>query len=160
MSASVHDGIPPPPPPGRPPGQTPLGRPPPSGTPPSGTPLLWHPTPPPTPAQSPGTRHPPAPRTEHAGRYGQRAGGTHPTGMQSCFLIMNSYYYFNVLSFSITHCYVLLFMLSRPKEVNHNRHMEDVVGTQCKQNDHGDQFSRGWEGNLITDTINDQIHTF
>ena len=21
---------------------------------------------------------------EHAGRYGQRAGGTHPTGMQSC----------------------------------------------------------------------------
>ena len=22
--------------------------------------------------------------TEHAGRYGQRAGGTHPTGMQSC----------------------------------------------------------------------------
>ena len=26
--------------------------------------------------------HPPA--TEHAGRSGQRAGGTHPTGMQSC----------------------------------------------------------------------------
>ena len=25
------------------------------------------------------------PSTEHAGRYGQRAGGTHPTGMQSCF---------------------------------------------------------------------------
>ena len=24
-------------------------------------------------------------RTEHAGRYGQCAGGTHPTGMQSCF---------------------------------------------------------------------------
>ena len=30
----------------------------------------------------PGTMHPPG--TEHAGRYGQRAGGTHPTGMQSC----------------------------------------------------------------------------
>ena len=26
-----------------------------------------------------------APGAEHAGRYGQRAGGTHPTGMQSCF---------------------------------------------------------------------------
>ena len=25
------------------------------------------------------------PGIEHAGRYGQRAGGTHPTGMQSCF---------------------------------------------------------------------------
>ena len=24
------------------------------------------------------------PGAEHAGRYGQRAGGTHPTGMQSC----------------------------------------------------------------------------
>ena len=41
---------------------------------------------PPTP---PGTRHPPGPGTlppgaEHAGRYGQRAGGSHPTGMQSC----------------------------------------------------------------------------
>ena len=36
----------------------------------------------------PGTRplqdqvHPPG--AEHAGRYGQHAGGTHPTGMQSC----------------------------------------------------------------------------
>ena len=47
-------------------------------------------------AHPPGTRHnnpgpgtPPhqdqvPPGTEHAGRYGQRAGGTHPTGMQSC----------------------------------------------------------------------------
>ena len=25
------------------------------------------------------------PGAEHAGRYGQRAGGTHPAGMQSCF---------------------------------------------------------------------------
>ena len=31
----------------------------------------------------PGSRHPPG--TEHVGKYGQRAGGTHPTGMQSCF---------------------------------------------------------------------------
>ena len=35
-----------------------------------------------TPPQS---RHPPA-SAEHAGRYCQRAGGTHPTGMQSCLL--------------------------------------------------------------------------
>ena len=26
-------------------------------------------------------------RAEHAGRSGQQAGGTHPTGMQSCILI-------------------------------------------------------------------------
>ena len=32
----------------------------------------------------PGRHHPP-PRAEHTGRYGQRAGGMHPTGMQSCF---------------------------------------------------------------------------
>ena len=36
---------------------------------PSGTLPLWHTTP---------------PATEHAGRYGQCAGGTHPTGIQSC----------------------------------------------------------------------------
>ena len=34
--------------------------------------------------------HTPPPRSrppaaEHTGRYGQRAGGTHPTGMQSCY---------------------------------------------------------------------------
>ena len=43
----------------------------------------------------PGTRHPldqapplnqASPRAEHTGRYGQRAGGTHPTGMQSCII--------------------------------------------------------------------------
>ena len=42
----------------------------------------------------PGSRHPPAdpprsrhpPGAEHAGRYDQWAGGTHPTGMQSCFV--------------------------------------------------------------------------
>ena len=32
------------------------------------------------PLPGPGT----PPRAEHAGRYGQRAGGRHPTGMQSC----------------------------------------------------------------------------
>ena len=34
----------------------------------------------------PRSRHPP--RAVHAGRYSQQAGGTHPTGMQSCFLIL------------------------------------------------------------------------
>ena len=38
----------------------------------------------PTPEQTPPRSRPP-PKAEHARRYGQRAGGTHPTGMQSCF---------------------------------------------------------------------------
>ena len=36
----------------------------------------------------PRTMHPSG--AEHAGRYGQRAAGTHPTGMQSCFLLCPS----------------------------------------------------------------------
>ena len=36
----------------------------------------------------PGSRHhPPPPGAEHAGRYGQRAGGTHPTGMESWIIL-------------------------------------------------------------------------
>ena len=34
----------------------------------------------------PWSRHPPG--ADHAGRYGQRAGGTHPTGMQSCLFLL------------------------------------------------------------------------
>ena len=37
---------------------------------------LWEETPP--------RADTPPPGAEHAGRYGQHAGGTHPTGMQSC----------------------------------------------------------------------------
>ena len=37
------------------------------------------------------------PRAEHAGRYGQRAGGTHPTGLQSCFYIFPTYLPFSHL---------------------------------------------------------------
>ena len=33
----------------------------------------------------PGIRHPPTP-TVHAVRYGHQAGGTHPTGMHTCFI--------------------------------------------------------------------------
>ena len=41
----------------------------------------------------PRSRHPPGadtPPAEHAGGYGQRSGGTNPTGMQSCFQIFVS----------------------------------------------------------------------
>ena len=37
---------------------------------------------PPEQTTPPGSRHPPG---KHAVRYGHNAGGTHPTGMQSCF---------------------------------------------------------------------------
>ena len=47
----------------------------------------------------PGTRQPPG--AEHAGRYGQRANGTHPTGMQSC------YYWFPVVWFRLTSIWFL-----------------------------------------------------
>ena len=35
--------------------------------------------------------HPPS--ADHGARYGQRAGGTHPTGMQSCALYIFSIVY-------------------------------------------------------------------
>ena len=58
------------------PGQTPPGRQPPGQTPPLGQTPTWADTPP---------WQTPPPCAAHAGRYGQQAGGTHPTGMQSCF---------------------------------------------------------------------------
>ena len=72
----MHAGIPPPgsryPPPGG--ADPPWSRPPPGAdTQEEQTPL--------------GSRHPPgadSPGAQHAGRYGQRVGGTHPTGKQSC----------------------------------------------------------------------------
>ena len=45
------------------------------------------PPPPRTRQAPPGTRQTPPPRAEHTGRYGQRAGGMHPTGMQSSFTL-------------------------------------------------------------------------
>ena len=45
-----------------------------------------HPTPGADPPQD--QRQAPPPRAVHAGRYGQEAGGTNPTGMQSYFLIL------------------------------------------------------------------------
>ena len=70
-SASVHAGIPPPPRSRHPPDQAHLRSRHPAGS--SHTP--------------PESRHPPEqtpPCAVHAGRYGQQAGGMHPTGMQSC----------------------------------------------------------------------------
>ena len=64
-STSVHAGIPPPSL-----EQTPLEQ----------TP--WDHAPPQD--QGPPWDQAPPPGAEHAGRYGQRAGGTYPTGMQSC----------------------------------------------------------------------------
>ena len=40
---------------------------------------------PPRSRQPPSKQTTPPPPADHAGRYGQRAGGTHPTGMQSCW---------------------------------------------------------------------------
>ena len=68
-----------------------LGYPPGSRHPPGGR------HPPPPGADSPRSRHPqeqnhpgaePHPGAEHAGRYGQGAGGTHPTRIQSCLLFL------------------------------------------------------------------------
>ena len=59
-------------------GYTPRQTPPWEQTPPAGsrhTPIIRHP---------PGSRHPLC--AVHAGRYGQQAGGTHPTGMHTCDL--------------------------------------------------------------------------
>ena len=67
-SASVHAGMPPPPPGADPPEQT-------------------HPPPG---ADTPSREEQTPPDTEHAGRYGQRAGGTHPTGMQSCTYVLST----------------------------------------------------------------------
>ena len=41
-----------------------------------------------TPPNQTPPRSRPLPPGEHAVRYGQRAGGTHPTGMQSCYSIL------------------------------------------------------------------------
>ena len=61
-------------------------------------------TPPPTPEPEAGTPRPDqTPSTVHAGRYGQQAGGTHPTGMQSCCkLIYEGFYLLQILLFTFT----------------------------------------------------------
>ena len=95
--------------PGTPPGlSTPLGL---STSPGLSTPLGLS-TPPRTKCTptkyTPGTKYTPP---EHASRYGERAGGTHPTGMQSCFCIkyighlcmLQNIFYFLINPHCITH---------------------------------------------------------
>ena len=79
-AASVHTGI-------TPGAEIPRG----GADTPLGADIPWEQTPPSSrlpQQQTPQSRHPPAadtpPGAEHAGRYGQRTGGTHPSGMQSC----------------------------------------------------------------------------
>ena len=75
MSASVYAGIPSPPQ-----EQTPAPK---SRHPPrADTPQRRHPPPPEQTSPPPERRHPPWKQTP---AYGQRAAGTHPTGMHSCF---------------------------------------------------------------------------
>ena len=124
VSASVHAGIPHPleqippradtpqsrhPPSRHPPEQTPpLEQTPPIADPPEQTPPRAG-TPPPEQAHTPRSRTPQSrppsgadtPRpAEHAGRYGQRAGGTYPTGMQSCLSCKYRLYFLTWKDFS------------------------------------------------------------
>ena len=100
VSASVHAGIAHTPQADIPPEQTPprSRHPPGADTHPLGADTPPEADTPPRSRHPPGSRHPPweqtpplgadtpPPPAEHAGRYGQRAGGTHPTGMQSCIM--------------------------------------------------------------------------
>ena len=99
VSASVHAGVHHPnPPQGADPPDPPGSRHPPGpGTPPEqtppepGTPRTRHPLPPGADTPSPGSRHPPDhvhPPGKQTAAYGQRAAGTHPTGMHSCLLMI------------------------------------------------------------------------
>ena len=83
---------------------TPLGRHTPGQTPPRSR-HPWGADPPPPGQTLPsGSRQPLSPRSRppqavHAGRYGQQAGGTHPTGMHTClciFLLVDSETQFSV----------------------------------------------------------------
>ena len=83
---------------------------------------------------SPESRHPreqtytplgadtPLPPAEHAGRYGQHAGGTHPTGMQSCVKQHFSpfdYYYSQILNLVSSGNSKVIFM-KKYQEANHH----------------------------------------
>ena len=61
---------------------------------------------------NPHSRHPPqqtAPRTtNHTGRYGQHAGGTHHTGMQFCYIFFYLLKLISVKAAQVTNCFYLL----------------------------------------------------
>ena len=77
-STSVHAGI-------HPPDQTP----PEADTPSADTPAGITP---PLPEQTPPRSKQPPPCAMHAGRYGQQAGGMHPTGMHTCLFVCTIVY--------------------------------------------------------------------
>ena len=100
VSASVHAGMPPPRTRPDPPNQA--HHPPTRHTPPQTR--HTHPGPgthtPQTRHTTPQTRPPPRgepPPPKQTPAYGQRAAGTHPTGMQSCFLLMYTYQWVLIL---------------------------------------------------------------
>ena len=87
-----------------------------------GTPQTRHPTGPGTPQ----SRHPPdqaPPCAVHAGRYGQQAGGMHPTGMQSCVLYIFakiqtintriSTLHTSSIGYIFKHLYVIIFVIQK-----------------------------------------------
>ena len=88
-SASVHAGIPPPQYHGPPQEQTPCPR---DQVPPLGPGTPWD------------QAHPPG--AVHAGTYGKQAGGTHPTGMRSCYYgnLPEEFSHFNTLADFTTVC--------------------------------------------------------
>ena len=64
---------------------------------------------------NPHSRHPPqqtaSPTTNHTGRYGQRAGGTHPTGMQYCYIFFYLLKLTSVKAAQVTTCFYLLMQI-------------------------------------------------
>ena len=88
-SASVHAGITPPPR-GRNQEDPPPSRPPRSGTPQEENPPPPEQAPPPPGRDPPGAETIPPRKQCMQGRYGQQAGGTHPTGMHACFPYISS----------------------------------------------------------------------
>ena len=89
-----------------------------------GTPPGTRYTPPPDQVHPPRTRYPPGRYTPseavHAGRYGQQAGGTHPTGMQSCI------------------CYQIELILPSILEATKRQHKNSVIKTS------NERFSIWW----------------
>ena len=95
---------------------------------------------PPSPLEQtpPRSRHPPeqtaspgADPPEHAVRYGQRAGGTHPTGMQSCF------------------CYCCR---RRPLRMNRSATTSLLLPSQCER-----AFTCDWSAKKITLLVNENF---
>ena len=62
----------------------------------------------PRPGTPPGPGTPP-PVAVHAGRYGQQAGGTHPTAMHSCFIYVNLRFIIQIIMHSFARLGIFCF---------------------------------------------------